>query len=326
MKIGILGTGMIVKDLMRTIDQLNLDYAAILGTEVTRKETEEIAAVNHLQKCFFDYDEMLESEVDTIYVALPNFLHFQFAKKALEAGKHVILEKPGTANFGEFQELKKLAQQQDKILIEAMTTHYLPAFRKLKEDLVQLGNLKIVSVNYSQYSSRYDSFKAGEILPAFDPEKAGGALMDLNVYNLHFVVGLFGEPANVRYYANIEKNIDTSGIMILDYGMFKAVCIGAKDCKAPILSSLQGDGGNITITVPVNQMTAYTHSDNRGNSNEKQFEEGKHRMYYEFREFGRIIDEHDTKKAEEMLEISMAVSKIMQEGRKQEGIIFGNDR
>ncbi|MCD8169095.1 MAG: Gfo/Idh/MocA family oxidoreductase, partial [Clostridiales bacterium] len=309
------GTGMIVKDLMKPIDQLNLDYVAILGTEATRKETEKITAENHLQKCFFDYDEMLESEVDTIYVALPNFLHFQFAKDALKAGKHVILEKPGTANLDEFQELRELALNQDKILIEAMTTHYLPAFQRLKEDLTQLGNLKIVSVNYSQYSSRYDRFKAGEILPAFDPEKAGGALMDLNVYNLHFVVGLFGEPMNVRYYANIEKNIDTSGIMILDYGTFKAVCIGAKDCKAQILSSLQGDGGNITITVPVNQMKAYTQSDNRGNSIEKQFDEGKHRMYYEFQEFSRIIDEHDTEKADEMLKISMIVSKIMQEGK-----------
>ena len=103
------------------------------------------------------------------------------------------------------------------MIFEAMNLHYTPAFLSLKEDLNKLGDIKIVSFNYSQYSSRYNAFKGGTILPAFDYHKAGGALMDLNVYNIHALIDLFGKPVYHKYMANIEKNIDTSGIMIFDF-------------------------------------------------------------------------------------------------------------
>ncbi|SUM35254.1 Uncharacterised protein [Staphylococcus gallinarum] len=60
----------------------------------------------------------------------------------------------------------------------------------------------------------------------------GGALMDINVYNVHLAVGLFGKPKGVAYFANVEKNIDTSGILQLDYDNLKVVCIGAKDSSS----------------------------------------------------------------------------------------------
>lgn len=75
----------------------------------------------------------------------------------------------------------------------------------IKEHLDQLGDIKIVECNYSQYSSRYDAFKRGDIAPAFNPKMGGGALRDLNIYNIHFVVGLFGRPKTVQYLANVEK-------------------------------------------------------------------------------------------------------------------------
>lgn len=317
---------MIVKDLLTTIEQLDFETISILGTEDTRVETEEIVRLHNLKECFFDYDKMLNSDIDTIYVALPNHLHYHFAKKALNANKHIILEKPATSSFHELIELKQLAVEKEKILIEAMTTHYLPAYRNIKQDIKSLGLLKIVSINYSQYSSRYKSFKQGNLLPAFDPKKSGGALMDLNVYNLHFSIGLFGKPNNIYYCANVERGIDTSGIMVLDYETFKVVCIGAKDCKAPIVSSIQGDEGNIVIYEPANQIQNYEKSSNSGSTEIKKFSEGKHRMFYEFKEFIRMIDEKDFQKANEMLDISMIVSEIMETGRKQEGIIFESDR
>ena len=67
--------------------------------------------------------------------------------------------------------------------------------------------------------------------------------MDLNVYNIHAIVGLFGKPWEVKYEANMERGIDTSGVVTLDYGDFKAVAIGAKDCKAPVRCTIQGTNG-----------------------------------------------------------------------------------
>lgn len=168
MKLGILGTGMIVKDLLSTIHELAFDKVVLLATEQTQKEAQEMVESYGLDDVYINYDELLKSDVDTIYVALPNHLHYAFAKKALEADKNVIVEKPFTSNSKEAQELVDLAKNKQCFLFEAMTVHYMPAMLQLKKDVMQLGKMKIISLNYSQYSSRYDAFKQGQILPAFD--------------------------------------------------------------------------------------------------------------------------------------------------------------
>lgn len=324
MILGILGTGMIVKDMLRMIHKLELDKIYLLGTEQTREETEMLCSTYHLDRTYYDYDVLLASDVDTIYVALPNFLHYAFAKKALLAGKHVILEKPITANVKELKELVHIAGEKKRILVEAMNIHYLPAFLSLKERLPLVGQPKVVTFNYSQYSSRYDAFKHGQTLPVFDPAKAGGALMDLNVYNIHAIVDLFGAPKAVRYLANVERGIDTSGILTLDYGRFKVVSIGAKDCKAPVVSTIQGDAGCLRMDIPVNQLRSYCFNGNDGTVKEFEFEE-EHRLYYEFVQFVQMIRELDFEEADRMMQISMTVAEIMEEARCQEGIRFQND-
>lgn len=326
MKLGILGTGMIVKDFLTTIDKLKLESVYLLGTEQTRDETEALKEKYHLDQTFYDYDALLDSDADTIYVALPNFLHYTFAKKALERDKHVIAEKPGTSNAREFKELKAIALEKHLILVEAMTVHYMPAYLSIREHLDQLGDMKIVSLNYSQYSSRYDKFKEGVVLPVFDPKKSGGALMDINVYNVHFAIGLFGRPEKVEYFANIEKGIDTSGILVLTYPSFKVVSIGAKDCKAPVMCSLQGDKGCLTIDRPVNGMTSYKIDMNDGEVISYEVKDARHRMLYEYEEFIRMVDEHDFEQANRMLEVSEIVSEILTEARAQAGIVFPSDK
>ena len=128
-----------------------------------------------------------------------------------------------------------------------MTTQYLENYNKIRELLPRIGRVKLVQCNFSQYSSRYDAFCAGETPVSFDPECAGGALMDLNVYNISYIVGLFGEPNQVHYTANVERGIDTSGILLLEYPDFICQCTGAKDCAAPGSVQLIGDAGRILI-------------------------------------------------------------------------------
>lgn len=325
MKLGILGTGMIVKDLMTTYQELNIEKTYVLATERTKEEANEMVEKYHLDKVYTDYDELLQSDIDTVYCALPNFLHYSFSKKALENGKNVIIEKPITANSKELEDLIETANKKNLMIFEAMNLHYTPAFLSLKEDLKKLGDIKIVSFNYSQYSSRYNAFKEGTILPAFDYHKAGGALMDLNVYNIHALIDLFGKPVYHKYMANIERNIDTSGMMIFDFEHFKALCIGAKDCKAPLMNTIQGNLGAIVVKSPLSQMTEYEICYNDGTSEVKSFEK-KHRLIYEFKEFIRMMEEKDVKKQKEMLDLSLLISKLMEEGRMQEGIVFDNDK
>ena len=80
------------------------------------------------------------------------------------------------------------------------------------------GNIKMVQCNFSQYSSKYQKYKDHVQTNAFDYSFNGGALMDINVYNLHFVTGMFGKPNEVHYFKNVGYNgIDTSGIIIMQY-------------------------------------------------------------------------------------------------------------
>ena len=132
----------------------------------------------------------------------------------------------------ETEELAALAQRKRLFLVEAMTTQYQPNYAKLRELLPRVGTVRMVQCSFSQYSSRYDAFCAGQTPPVFDPLCAGGALMDLGVYNISYIVGLFGEPNKAVYAANMERNIDTSGVLMMDYSGFKAVSIAAKDCAA----------------------------------------------------------------------------------------------
>lgn len=326
MVIGLLGTGMIVNDLLQTYQKLGVEKTYIFSTKRSEEKAKELVVKYGLDGNYTDYDELLNTDVEVIYVGLPNSLHFQFGMKALEAGKHVIMEKPITANAKELELLMKTAKEHHVMLFEAMTVHHLPAYRALKEDVKKLGDIRIATFNFSQYSSRYNAFLAGDIKPAFDPKMCGGALMDLNVYNVHAAMGIFGTPNRSTYHGNMQKNIDTSGILSLDYGDKQVMCIGAKDCSAPILSTIQGEKGTILIKKQVSLMDGYTviHAD--GSQKEKDFTLTEHRMYYEFMDFLRMIQEGDFTGCQELLELSLSVSKVMQEGRLDAGIVFDNDR
>ena len=249
--------------------------------------------------------------MDTVYVALPNHLHYDYAKKALLAGKHVICEKPFTLTLAEFEDLAKVAEQKNRILLEAITNQYLGNFASIKANLAKLGDIKIVECNYSQYSSRYDAFKRGEIAPAFDPAKGGGALRDLNIYNIHLVVGLFGKPERVQYLANMERGVDTSGILIMDYGNFKAACIGAKDCSADIKSTIQGNKGSIAVLGPTNSMPELSLSLNGQSMTMINENSLNHRMHDEFVAFQAIIEHEDMTATKLALDHSHLVMEVL---------------
>lgn len=326
MKLAIIGSGMIVKDFLEIMPYLNeVELSAIYGRRGSEEKLNKLKSKHNIKEVFYDYEELLKSDVDTVYIALPNNLHFEFSKKALEYNKNVIVEKTITSNYKEAKILNDLAREKKLFLFEAITTEYLPNYLKVKELLPTLGDIKIVQCNYSQYSSRYNSFKEGTILPAFDPEFSGGALMDLNIYNIHYVVGLFGKPKNVEYYPNIERKIDTSGILILDYEKFKCGCVGAKDCKAPIANNIQGSNGCIYMDTPVNVCGNFKIIMNDGNTtliNENKYD---NRMVSEFIEFINAIKNHDLDMCYKMLEHSLIVSEVQTTARKKAGIVFKAD-
>lgn len=326
MRLGIIGSGMIVNDFLEIIPYLDgIELRGIYGRKSSEEKLNKLKNENNIKEIFYDYEELLKSDIDTVYIALPNNLHFEFSKKALEANKNVIVEKPITSNYKEAKILSDLARERKLFIFEAITTEYLPNYLKIKELLPKLGDIKIVQCNYSQYSSRYNSFKEGKVLPAFDPAFSGGALMDINIYNIHYVVGLFGKPKNIEYYPNIERGIYTSGVLMLDYNKFKCVCVGAKDCKAPIANNIQGNNGCIYVDTPVNRCENFKIIMNDGTTT--LFNENKYnnRMISEFIEFTNIIHNKDLDRCYKMLDHSLIVSEVQTIARKKAGIVFQSD-
>lgn len=318
MKLALLGTGMIVTEVLPVLTTIEgIELEAIMSTPRSLDKAEALAKQYGLTQATSDYQAILSNpEVDTIYVGTPNHTHYDYAKKALLAGKHVICEKPFTLHLEEFEELAKLAQERKLLLMEAITNQYLANFTAIKEALSDIGDIKIVNINYSQYSSRYDAFKHGEIAPVFNPEIGGGALRDLNIYNIHLLVGLFGKPNRVEYLPNVERGVDTSGILVLDYGNFKAVAIGAKDCSAEIRSTIQGDKGAITIfgatnTLPEIGVTLNGQKERVVNLNSPQ-----HRMYDEFVAFEKMVATKDFDSVAQQLEHSRQVMEVLDQASK----------
>ncbi|MBR3349853.1 MAG: Gfo/Idh/MocA family oxidoreductase, partial [Solobacterium sp.] len=206
MKLGIIGTGMIVENFLPFLVKMEgLEIKALLSTPHSLDKAREMADRFGIADVTADFEELCGMDIDTVYVAVPNFMHFDYCRKALKRKLNVIVEKPMVSNLQEATQLKQLAEENQCFLFEAITTLYLGNYKKVQEWLPRIGTIKLAQSQYSQYSSRYNAFRSGEVLPAFDPAKAGGALMDLNLYNIHYIMGLFGKPESYRYYANIER-------------------------------------------------------------------------------------------------------------------------
>jgi len=319
MKLGILGTGKIVQTLMGSYRRLPVEKTYILATNRSVSRAESFG----LDGVFTEYDALLNADIDTVYVALPNDLHYEYTKKALENSKHVILEKPATSSLRELEELFALAEAQGCMLTEAVTLHHLPIFAQLRQSLPRLGQVKLANLQFCQYSSRYADFLAGKVHPVFDPAKSGGALYDLNVYNLHAALALFGRPESWRYEANVSRGIDTSGVLTLCYDDKTVVCTAAKDCGGPDVSTILGEKGYIRIDEPLSRLTGFTLTEN---GEETAFRtEDTDRMYTEFLSILALLESRDTARLAALKELSLAAAEIMESARKQAGIRFACD-
>ena len=320
MKLAIIGTGMIVNEgaLPALKEVPEIETTAIFARPKSRDKAEKLAAEYSIPKIFTDYDELLaDAEIDFVYIGLVNSVHYEYTKKALSAGKNVIVEKPFATKAAEVEEIKNLALEKNLYVFEAVTTLHLPNFYAIKEKISELGQIRVVTANYSQYSSRYDRYLNGEITPGFDPKSYGGALYDINIYNLNFIVGLFGEPLEVDYTANIGySGVDISGVAVLKYKDFFATALAAKDSDSPSFIIIQGEKGYIKTLDKPNSLGAFEFS-LRGSDKVEKFAFNKypHRMIHEFKDFAKIYHEKIFDAMKAGLETSVSVMRTAEKAR-----------
>lgn len=325
MKVATIGTSFITDWFLQAVEK-NEGVECVAVYSRNRKKGEEFAQKHGVTLVYTDIDEMLRDEnIDTIYVASPNSLHFDYSLKAMQAGKNVISEKPFTSTKAELDLLIEAAKKYHVFLFEAIVTLHTPNYKTLKKNVERLGKIKMVQCNFSQYSSRYDKFLAGENPNIFNPDFSGGALYDLNIYNLHFTTGIFGKPKAVQYHANLAENgIDTSGVLVLNYDGFSAVCVACKDSKSHNIAQIQGENGYILVNSETSRCAEF--SVNIADVSERPcVRQVEPTLYYELGEFISIINKQDYDTCFEKLEHSRMVMEVLEEARKSAGIEFKAD-
>lgn len=317
MKLAFIGTGKIVAEALDAARLPEIEYTAIFARPKSRERAEIYARDYGIAKVYTDYDALLaDGEIEFVYIGLINSVHYEYAKRALLAGKNVIVEKPFCPTAGETRELIELALAKGLYLFDAVSFLYMPTFHFLQEALPRLGKIKLVQANYSQYSSRYDNYRRGVVQPAFDPEAYGGALYDINFYNVTLMVALFGAPRSHTYHANGGFNgVDTSGSLVMHYHDFIAVCTGAKDSASPCFFIVQGEEGYLCVKGQPNTMPQVELVLRSGDVTGRKNVTAEHRLTAEFRAFARMYADGDYAAMREKLKITEAVVSILERSR-----------
>ncbi len=193
-------------------------------------------------------DLAADPDIEAVYIASPNVCHFEQSKALILAGKHVICEKPITTTAAEYSFLKLLADSRGLIYMEAIIPIYTKFREAIKDALGEIGNISLARLNFSQRSSRYDAFMAGEHINIFDMSLHAGTLMDLGIYCVYAAVDLLGMPKSITASASYLYNgCDGAGAAIFDYDGFTAVLSYSKTGQATVGSEIIGDKGSVVI-------------------------------------------------------------------------------
>lgn len=299
MRLAILSTSRIVDEFLQHAGEMpSIQLEAICCRPQSEAKARAWAAQYGIPKVYTDEAAMYAAGgFDGVYIGTANHLHYPAAKRALEAGFHVMLEKPFTYTLAEAEELYRLADAKGVLLLEAITIPYLPAWQFLQQELPKIGPVRGAMASFCARSARYDDYLKGIWNTTFDPACQGGALADMNVYNLHLFCGLLGAPKGCEYRPSRGANgIDTAGLALLDYDGFTAAALAAKDSSTENGAFLQGPQGRLVIRGGTNALPEVCSIMACGRQDEPPTvcpKAEKHRMVYEFEEFARIAAEQD---------------------------------
>lgn len=210
---GILGSSLIARVcLIAAIKKAhNSDLIAIASRSLARAQR--LQTEYDIPKAYGSYQELIDDpELDAVYIPLPNNLHYPWTIRALEAGKHVLCEKPLALNSTESLEMVNKAKECQLILMEASMYRFQPRINEIEKLVAsgEIGEPKIVRAAFTFQATDKNSFR-------FLPEMGGGALLDVGGYCVSVCRLMFGsEPTDVRAFSEIGKtgvDLATTAIM-----------------------------------------------------------------------------------------------------------------
>ncbi|GAA5035828.1 Gfo/Idh/MocA family protein [Microbacterium fluvii] len=247
-RIATIGTSMITGMLVEAVSRVEgVRVQAVYSRDLAKAQ--QAAADYGAEWASDDLEAVLTaSDVDAIYIASPNSAHGSQARRAIAAGKHVLVEKPAVPTEAEWLELVALADAAGVVLLEAMRTEYDRGTALVRSLLPEVGVLRAASLRYQSRSSRYDLVLAGERVNMFDPAMAGGGLMDLGVYCIHAMLTLFGEPERVASEViPVASGVDGAGTLLARYPGFAVSLEYSKISTTQLPSEIQGEDGTLVI-------------------------------------------------------------------------------
>ena len=236
-QIGIVGTG-------RIAPRFVAEEKYVSGINIIAAYNPEVESGNEFQKkyeidtYFEDYDAFLE-KVDAVYIASPNETHYDYARRALLAGKHVLSENPVALSKEKTIELYRIAREKDIILLEGIKTAYCPGFQQLINTARsgQIGEIRDVEACYSRLADPMSRERTDA--------RFGGAFLEFAAYTLLPIFKLFG-----THYESvqIESILDDNGLdlytkIMLRYpqGMATAKCgVGVKSEGQLVIAGTKG--------------------------------------------------------------------------------------
>ena len=178
----VLGTGVIANEMAVALKKNGRNIDAV-GNR-THEKAVAFAEKYGIKKVYDNYNDMFtDQDIDVIYITTPHNTHINFMRRAIENGKHILVEKSITLNSRELDEAIALADKKGVVIGEAMTIYHMPIYKKLKEILEsgKLGKVNLITMNFGSFKE-YDMNNR-----FFNKNLAGGAMLDIGVYALSFI-------------------------------------------------------------------------------------------------------------------------------------------
>ncbi|WP_027416753.1 Gfo/Idh/MocA family protein [Aneurinibacillus terranovensis] len=325
-RFGVMGTNWITENFIKAANDVE-DFTLTAVYSRTEERAKEFAAKFGVQTIFTDVESMAKSDdIDAVYIASPNSFHAQHAVTCMSHGKHVLCEKPIASNTTEFQQMTATAKKNNVLLMEALKTTLLPNFKSIQNNLHKIGKIRRYAASYCQYSSRYDAYKEGTVLNAFNPAFSNGSLMDIGIYCLYPMVVLFGKPRRVK--ANgifLDSGVDGEGTILVEYEGMDAVIMHSKITNSYLPSEIQGEDGSILIDkINAPEKVEIRYRD--GSTEDITQPHTYNPMYYEAKEFIELIKNGQLESSTNSYVHSLTTAEIMEETRKQIGLVFPADK
>ncbi|WP_153464339.1 Gfo/Idh/MocA family protein [Sediminibacillus terrae] len=324
-KFGIIGTNWITEKFLDGAAQVE-DFQVTAVYSRTEEKARAFAQKHKAEYTYTDLQAFAASDAfDAVYIASPNSLHAEQAIECMERGKHVMVEKSIASNSREVERMIETAKRNGVLLMEALKTMFLPNFQAVQDNLEKIGTVRRYFASYCQYSSRYDAYKEGTVLNAFNPAFSNGSLMDIGVYCIYPMVTLFGTPERVTASGlMLDSGVDGQGSALFDYPQLNGAVMYSKIADSFLPSEIQGEKGSILVD-NINTPTRVKIKYKDGTSEDVSRPQVENGMFYEAAAFVELVKQGKTESDICTFERSLETARVLEEIRKQSGIHFPAD-